>query len=241
MGFIGGKMKIDFIGIGFHRCGTTFLCEVINKHPKIWVHPDKEVCYFNDGNGVCKFDYSKYGLKGYEYLFSIAPKEKVVGEFSPGYIMDRNVMETLHKHFPKVKFIIMTRDKHERALSLLYVKIAKFREYNYSVKDAKEESDYEKYINNVSDILEKHEVLFLTMEEMRDNPDIFFKKVYDFLGVKNRKIKYSNLIKEKNEGNKKTEEGLKSFIIVNCSIFLKHLRMHPIYFKSYWKNKLKEK
>ena len=40
--------KIDFIGIGAPKCGTTWLSAQLEAHPQIGFAPDKEVYYFAD-------------------------------------------------------------------------------------------------------------------------------------------------------------------------------------------------
>lgn len=47
--FYGGQMnnKIDFMGIGAARSGSTWLWSVLNHHPDIWMPPIKELHYFD--------------------------------------------------------------------------------------------------------------------------------------------------------------------------------------------------
>ena len=40
--------RIDFIGIGAPKCGTTWLSAQLAAHPQIGFAPDKEVYYFAD-------------------------------------------------------------------------------------------------------------------------------------------------------------------------------------------------
>ena len=42
----GGSVKPNFLGIGAPKCGTTWLSEVLRKHPEIFVAHGKELVYF---------------------------------------------------------------------------------------------------------------------------------------------------------------------------------------------------
>lgn len=39
--------KVDFLGIGAHRAGTTWLWQNLRQHPSIWLPPRKELHYFD--------------------------------------------------------------------------------------------------------------------------------------------------------------------------------------------------
>ena len=41
------NIKIDFMGIGAARAGTTWLWSILNQHPNIWMPPIKELHYFD--------------------------------------------------------------------------------------------------------------------------------------------------------------------------------------------------
>lgn len=42
------KIKPNFIGIGAQKAGTTWLSANLSKHPDIWMHPLKELHYFDE-------------------------------------------------------------------------------------------------------------------------------------------------------------------------------------------------
>ena len=39
--------KVNFIGIGVQKAGTTWLSSILKEHPEIYIHPRKELHYFD--------------------------------------------------------------------------------------------------------------------------------------------------------------------------------------------------
>ena len=37
------KRKVNFIGIGVQKAGTSWLAEALNEHPEIYIHPKKNL------------------------------------------------------------------------------------------------------------------------------------------------------------------------------------------------------
>jgi len=53
------KFKLDFVGVGAARCGTTWISSTLSQHPSIFI-PRKELHYFNNDK---KYSDDLYGLK----------------------------------------------------------------------------------------------------------------------------------------------------------------------------------
>ena len=100
----------NFLGIGAHKCGTTWLSEVLRSHPEVFVAHGKEVMFFTDNRAR--------GLGWYRAQFAGAGSAKAVGEFSVNYLeRGPEVAERIHALNPEMKLIVSVRDPVDRALS----------------------------------------------------------------------------------------------------------------------------
>jgi hypothetical protein len=139
---------IDFLCIGAQKAGTTWLIDNLKMHPEVWTPPFiKEVHYF-DIVHLEKYLIKSYlkkiqrQLKGhpefdsyaarlvdpefaytdawYQYIFSLAPINKIKGECTPIYsALNRKGIAHVHSLMPNARLIYMIRDPYERAMSSL--------------------------------------------------------------------------------------------------------------------------
>lgn len=214
--------KIDFIGIGFPRCGSTFLADALNQHSEIWLHPEKELNYFND---KLAFNFNSKGIEGYEYLFSIAPRNKKIGEFSPTYIYDFHALGRIAGFFPDVKVIICERNKIDMALSLMYVYFKRYKK-EITPEEVKDMINFEKYKEFVYKVFKKKNVLVVNLEDLKTNFPVTMMKVFKFLEVPHEKINVEKLNK-----NKSADNQFRSPFLSYISCKLKSIKMHPRYKK----------
>lgn len=134
----------NFIGIGMHHAGTSWLYKSLYKHPEIWMPPVKELHFFDnyfeitDLNFTRPFSLFKKTLKSptlnnlkfscacrghrdlswYRNLFHVP--NKLQGEITPAYSMlNQNQVEVVHREFPDLKIIMLYRDPVETTVSAL--------------------------------------------------------------------------------------------------------------------------
>lgn len=70
----------NFLIVGAARCGTTYLSNILMQHPEIFLHPKKELHFFDrDINKGLQY-YREYfsGTKTIDY--------KAIGEATPAYL-----------------------------------------------------------------------------------------------------------------------------------------------------------
>lgn len=106
-------MRIDFIGVGFGRSGSNWLCNCLYEHPEISIpkfNLHTEINYFPE-------EYEVMGLKNYIKKFSGCDFEKVVGEISTLVIFEKRSAKLLKKLFPNTKIIIYRRNEEARMQS----------------------------------------------------------------------------------------------------------------------------
>lgn len=111
---------VDFIGIGAARSGTTWISDVLRRHPGISMSEPKEVRYFNRYN----FPLDKRGESNPNhdrsidwYLRHFRNGDRLTGEFTPLYLYDPAAPAAIARHFPDIKLLCSLRHPADRAYS----------------------------------------------------------------------------------------------------------------------------
>ncbi len=200
--------KPNFIIAGFPKCGTTSLFHYLKQHPEIFMPKQKELHFFtqpqifklNKGpkDKVVKQPHIK-SEKEYLELFKSVKDEIAVGDASPSYINYPENFGMIKQYLNDPKVIVIVRDPIDRAYSnYLHLKreLRETMDFFSALKneDNRREESYSDfwYYRFNSTYYKKilmakktfSNVLVLTAEEFKRNPEITLKKVYSFLGVK---------------------------------------------------------
>lgn len=200
--------KPNFIIAGFPKCGTTSLFHYLKQHPDIFMPNQKELHFFtqpqifklNKGpkDKVVKQSHIK-SEKEYLELFKSVKDEVAVGDASPSYINYPENFGMIKQYLNDPKVIVIVRDPIDRAYSnYLHLKreLRETMDFFSALKneDNRREESYSDfwYYRFNSTYYKKilmakktfSNVLVLTAEEFKRNPEITLKKVYSFLGVK---------------------------------------------------------
>ena len=200
--------KPNFIIAGFPKCGTTSLFHYLKQHPEIFMPKQKELHFFtqpqifklNKGpkDKVVKQPHIK-SEKEYLDLFKSVKDEVAVGDASPSYINYPENFGMIKQYLNDPKVIVIVRDPIDRAYSnYLHLKreLRETMDFFSALKneDNRREESYSDfwYYRFNSTYYKKilmakktfSNVLVLTAEEFKRNPEITLKKVYSFLGVK---------------------------------------------------------
>ncbi|MDA9663555.1 sulfotransferase domain-containing protein [bacterium] len=181
------KRKINFIGIGVQKAGTSWLAQALNEHPEIYIHPKKEAHYFN---------HKKTYINRFHYEWTFKNNnEKIVGDITPSYISDASVAEKIFTYNPDVKMIVILRDPTERCISQYIMEMTRGTiEKNSGLWDAfsrdlpsygpmKARGMYKEQLNEYYKFFKKEQILILQYKELQKNPEEFIKKAFNFLEV----------------------------------------------------------
>ena len=109
------KFKIDFVGIGFPKSGSTWLYENLKNHKQITIAKNKETDYFirdfTHINPVIKSIRKINDFDSYKKQFDNQEDSTVIkGEFSVNYVFDPTVVDNLFKHNKNIKILICIRN-----------------------------------------------------------------------------------------------------------------------------------
>lgn len=176
-------MLPNFIIIGAARCATTWLSSNLMKHPEVFMHPKKELHFFDR-------DYSK-GIEFYKEYFKIK-KEKAVGEATPAYLYFEHIPALIKRHIPDVKIVASLRNPVDRAYSHYLNIISKrknqqkhetFEEMITNYSRITHEGFYYQMLKRYYDNFPKEQIHVLIYEEILENPEKNLKTLYDFISV----------------------------------------------------------
>ena len=145
----GNGARPDFLCIGVHKGGTTWLYQQLDSHPDFWMPPFKELHYLDQLSRVqrsssprCRDDRdrrfleninslsAKPGLDFEYYARLFEPKGTLFsGDISPNYsTLNNKVIRRVVRYFPNLKVICLARDPVERLwshLSMLFTTLAR--------------------------------------------------------------------------------------------------------------------
>lgn len=104
------RRRPTFLFIGPDKTGSTWMYEILRRHPGAWVPPIKDLYFFDR--------YYDRGIDWYLSFFDDAPRSAMaVGEFSHDYLFSRQAAERIRSHLPGVKILTCLRDPAERTFS----------------------------------------------------------------------------------------------------------------------------
>jgi len=183
------KTPPGFLGIGVPKGGSTWLYELLNSHPDIWVPPQKrEVSFFNQESPRAK------GLQWYARFFPDkrrGDRYKAVGEITPHYFyMSDERIAYLHRHFKSIKRVLfILRNPVERAYSHYWFRKrvegykGTFEEFLETRPESTEWGFYAKYLANWLRYFSRNQMLALILEEAVADVSRGKEAVAAFLGV----------------------------------------------------------
>ncbi|MGH9187538.1 MAG: sulfotransferase [Acidimicrobiales bacterium] len=110
----------SFLGIGAGKSGTTWIWEMLRRHPEVFLPDEKELHYFNDQ--AWEFDPTPNPRateppEWYLAHFREAAPSQVCGEFSTSYIWNPTAAARIHAFDPSIKIVVTLRDPVERLFS----------------------------------------------------------------------------------------------------------------------------
>jgi hypothetical protein len=149
----------DFLCVGVHKGGTTWLYQQLDSHPDFWMPPLKELHYFDQLSRVqrpsssrCRDERDRRFLESinslsakpyidfehYARLFE-AKGPLLSGDISPNYsTLSKKVIRRIVGYFRKLKVIFLARDPVERVWSHLSMEVHYHQIKSFDVTDIDE-------------------------------------------------------------------------------------------------------
>lgn len=228
--FIGHRQKrLDFLGIGVAKAGTTALHDYLALHPQIGMGDVKEVHFFDRSQ---HFLFPNWFYFRYHKHFNFKSGKKIYGEITPVYLYWNNAAAHIWEYNPKIKLIAILRNPIERAYSHWNMtnklgtdilpfeeSIARERERSrrklphqhrqYSVIDR---GFYSAQIREYRRFFPENQLLFIQYDEFKQKPKETLERVFKFLEVDPSLFDFnplqSNVIEYKSQLNPDTKKIL---------------------------------
>jgi len=170
--------------------------------------------------------YMKYCFGDYnnEWYLSLFKNNKMTGEITPGYcVLDRSDVRKVKNVCPNAKVIYIIRDPIERAWS--HVRFAWTRERIRSIEDTKAvktfidspaqslQSMYVKNYKKWNDIYGNKNVFVGFYDQISKNPNLFLKKVSNFIDINPEELLVSKNIKINKSRQKQIPTTIKRYLV----------------------------
>jgi hypothetical protein len=175
----------DFVVIGVMKSGTTSFAAYLDQHPQVAVSKPKEPNFFADPGNWDK------GLEWYKSLFP--GNVQVVGEASVFYTMMPEyggAAERIRSTIPEVRLIYLVRDPIERMRSMFIHRADKHQGTGRSLAESielqpayVEISRYGHQLEPYLELFGEEQILVLTTDELRTNPDAVLSRAFRHIGV----------------------------------------------------------
>jgi hypothetical protein len=172
----------NFVYIGPDKAGSSWLHEVLIRHPQVFLSPAKDLYFFDR--------YYDRGLDWYREQFADAADDKpVVGEICQDYLFHPEAPARMHKDLGTVKTMVSLRDPVERAWSSwLYArKHGMFHEtFGESLREDPELLDHGRYASGLSRMLEyfpRESIHVALFDDLTADPQSFLDATTDFLEI----------------------------------------------------------
>jgi len=183
--------KIDFIGIGAPKSGTTWVAQCLKEHPQICLSDPKELNFFNKKYVFYRKNESwkyQYGMDWYKKHFCHCLSDQLRGEFSVYYLYDPETPRLISLHFPNVKLIVVLRNPVDRLYSHYLharakIKLPPFEEIIKKEKEFVSQGFYYKHLQNYLKYFPRKNLLIVIYEDIEKNPRDFIQRIYEFLGI----------------------------------------------------------
>ena len=171
----------NFLYVGPDKAGSSWLHEVLLKHPDVYLSPAKDLYYFDR--------YYDRGTAWYASQFRGAREERIVGEVCQDYLFHPQAAERIHATLGAVRVMVSLRDPVERAWSsYLYMRKHGIGPdtFGEALRSRPELLEHGRYATALDRFLQRfprelvHVALF---DDLGRDPQAFLDAVTRFLGV----------------------------------------------------------
>lgn len=171
----------NFLYVGPDKAGSSWLHEMLIKHPDVYLTPAKDLYYFDR--------YYDRGPAWYAAQFRDARAETIVGEVCQDYLFHPEAAARIHATLGPVKVMVCLRDPVERAWSS-YLYMRKhgigpdtFSEALRSRPELLEHGRYASGLDRFLELFPREMVHVALFDDLVADPQAFLDEVTGFLGI----------------------------------------------------------
>ena len=184
------EFDIGFIGVGFAKCGTTWLHDMLNQHPEICMSRAKEVSFFCNKLGIFDDDRDIFqkGFGHYKKFFE--NHDLVCGDISVNYITDPLAIQRIQNLKKPPKIIVNYRNPIDAAYSHwrwyahgIGIEKLSFEEALIQRSDYLDRHRYFKHSKPLFEAFERDKIFVVDFDEISNQPADLLAKLTEFLEV----------------------------------------------------------
>jgi len=207
---------------GFSKCGTTSLFNSLINHKDIGCGTSKEPSYFSKLNGFTNTkNYDDWsvggnyfrGINWYDEIFKNRTNNiKYKIDASTIYSFDSDSPRLIHNYNPNSKIIFIVREPYKRIESHYFqevkngMKLPKFDKFIVSehprLNFYKKVTNYKSTILRYIDIFGNNNVYVTSLNEIKDNPEVVFSEILNFLKIE--EYDFNQLLKRESKNMRKS-------------------------------------
>jgi hypothetical protein len=176
----------NFLYIGTSKAGSTWIFDVLSRHPQSYMVPSKGLYFFDS-------HYDR-GTEWYLDHFRPSRSARVVGEVSHSYLFSLEACQRIAELNPQMKLMVCLREPVERAFSA-YLDGMKnghwscsFEEALDEVPDIFERSQYGKHLPAYVERFGRERIHIGVFDELAAHPGAFARKLFEFLDVQPQEL-----------------------------------------------------
>ncbi len=186
--------SIDFLCVGAEKSGTTWIAEMLRRHPQIFIPSQKELHYFNrkfvEDPSLDNYHFDK-PVEWYLSFFRDAKPVQIKGEICPSYLWDEFAPTRIYEFNNKLKIFMILRDPVERTLSGYRFFVQKGIIPGKNLQQdllryaplTLHRSTYFKQVERFVRLFPREQIRVYFFDDLRKDPANFLKNVESFLGV----------------------------------------------------------
>lgn len=183
------KFKLDFVGIGAAKSGTTWLAACLEEHPEICLSKKKELHYFTRESVLGMSGSYDLGESWLCSHFRHCQVGQIRGEYSVFYHIDPASPNLIKCHNPDIKLIASFRNPTERLQSLYYTMATQhslqgtFEQFAIENEHFKETGLYYAHLRRFTDVFPQENLFVIIYDDIVKKPERILCNLYTFLGV----------------------------------------------------------
>lgn len=182
--------KLDFVGIGSGKSGTSWIAECLRQHPQICMSTPKELNYFC--TKTIWENASTFHSEGESWLMSRFLDwrlDQLRGEISPNYMIDPQTPKRIYDRFPDIKLIVSYRNPVDRLYSL-YFQLSKqydvpntFEDFLAAFPRMIDSGFYYTQTKRFTDFFPLKQFHFILFDDILNQPQVVLSDLFTFLDV----------------------------------------------------------
>lgn len=182
-------IKLDFVGIGVTKAGTTWLTSCLQAHPEIFIPSRKELMYFVEKSNGGNYWKGKAWL---QKQFSKRKYERIIGEFTTQYVLFSESANLIKENNKEIKVLVCLRNPVDMLYSFYWWKRANFEapdfQENFDTLVFKNEDFirrgmYYEQLKRFFSTFSRKDIHIVLYDDIKSNPKLVLKNLYSFLGV----------------------------------------------------------